>query len=586
MWLIVAFAIHLLVLIQGSEETHHYKEGEEVVIWVNKVGPYHNPQETYHYYQLPFCRPERMKTRKVRHTHNSLGAILEGNDLQDSGLSIKFKVDDVSVPICDLDLTVKRAKLLSLAIKNHYWYQMYIDELPIWGMVGQWVEENENGKKKGQALVYTHKAFAIGYNGNQVIEVNLTSENPRPVLNGEKYPMTYSVVWKETNTPFDRRFDRYLDFDFFEHQIHWFSMVNSFMMVVFLCGIVALILMRTLRNDYVRYTSEDDDLEVDRVVEESGWKQVHGDVFRAPSYLSYLSALIGTGYQLLSLAFMLIIFTLLDSSYDERGTIMTTFIICYSLTAAIAGYTSASHFKLHGGKDWKKAMLLTGTLFPGFCFLMIILLNVVAVSYNSTASFSASAVFSITTIWILVSCPLILAGTVIGRAMTTEKDFPCRINSTRRPIPDGKWYTRPVTLVLLSGILPFGTIFIEMYLVFTSLWNYKFYYVYGFMLVVYCILIIVTICVTIVGTYFLLNAEDYRWQWTSFCSGGSTAIYVFLYAIYYFSAKTRMSGALQTSFYFAYMSIFCAALFILGGTIAHLGTNLFVRRIYMYIKSD
>ena len=53
-------------------------------------------------------------------------------------------------------------------------------------------------------------------------------------------------------------------------------------------------------------------------------------------------------------------------------------------------------------------------------------------------------------------------------------------------------------LVMLGGILPFGSIFIEMYFVFTSFWNYKFYYVYGFMFLVFLILTIVTVCVTIV----------------------------------------------------------------------------------------
>lgn len=43
-------------------------------------------------------------------------------------------------------------------------------------------------------------------------------------------------------------------YSFFEHQIHWFSIFNSFMMVVFLCGLVALILMRLLRNDYAKVT--------------------------------------------------------------------------------------------------------------------------------------------------------------------------------------------------------------------------------------------------------------------------------------------------------------------------------------------
>lgn len=44
-------------------------------------------------------------------------------------------------------------------------------------------------------------------------------------------------------------------------QIHWFSIFNSFMMVIFLTGLVSMILMRTLRNDYAKYAREDDDLE-------------------------------------------------------------------------------------------------------------------------------------------------------------------------------------------------------------------------------------------------------------------------------------------------------------------------------------
>lgn len=91
------------------------------------------------------------------------------------------------------------------------------------------------------------------------------------------------------------------------------------------------------------------------------------------------------------------------------------------------------------------------------------------------------------------------------------------------------------------------------------------YYVYGFMLLVFLILIIVTVCVTIVGAYFLLNAENYHWQWTSFFSAASTAVYVYLYSIYYYYVKTKMSGFFQTSFYFGYTLMFCLGLGILCG---------------------
>ena len=36
-------------LATAAEYEHRYAEAENVNLWVNKVGPYHNPQETYVY---------------------------------------------------------------------------------------------------------------------------------------------------------------------------------------------------------------------------------------------------------------------------------------------------------------------------------------------------------------------------------------------------------------------------------------------------------------------------------------------------------------------------------------------------------
>ena len=95
-------------------------------------------------------------------------------------------------------------------------------------------------------------------------------------------------------------------------QIHWFSIFNSFMMVIFLTGLVAMILLRTLRNDYAKYTRDDDDIESleHDISEESGWKLVHGDVFRPPPNLALLAALLGTGVQLALLILSVILITI------------------------------------------------------------------------------------------------------------------------------------------------------------------------------------------------------------------------------------------------------------------------------------
>ena len=66
-----------------------YGVGEAVRLWVNKVGPYNNPQETYNYYHLPFCKPK--EAVKAAHKWGGLGEVLQGNELIDSQLDLKFR---------------------------------------------------------------------------------------------------------------------------------------------------------------------------------------------------------------------------------------------------------------------------------------------------------------------------------------------------------------------------------------------------------------------------------------------------------------------------------------------------------------
>ena len=58
----------------------------KVELFVNKVGPYNNPDETYHFYTLPLCQPD-----EVKHKSMSLGEILKGDRLAFSQYSLKFK---------------------------------------------------------------------------------------------------------------------------------------------------------------------------------------------------------------------------------------------------------------------------------------------------------------------------------------------------------------------------------------------------------------------------------------------------------------------------------------------------------------
>ena len=69
---------------------------------------------------------------------------------------------------------------------------------------------------------------------------------------------------------------------------------------------------------------------------------------------------------------------------------------------------------------------------------------------------------AVTSICIFVILPLNLVGTVLGRNMAGQPNYPCRINAVPRPIPEKKWFMEPAVIVFLGGVLPFGSIFIEM----------------------------------------------------------------------------------------------------------------------------
>lgn len=65
-----------------------YEQNEEVVLWMNTVGPFYNRQERYAYYSLPFCKGNK---EVIGHYHETLGEALQGVELDFSGLDIEYK---------------------------------------------------------------------------------------------------------------------------------------------------------------------------------------------------------------------------------------------------------------------------------------------------------------------------------------------------------------------------------------------------------------------------------------------------------------------------------------------------------------
>jgi transmembrane 9 superfamily member 2/4 len=150
-------------------------------------------------------------------------------------------------------------------------------------------------------------------------------------LKGVQVPWSYSVYWIESKIKWASRWDAYLNIGetSVENKIHWFSIVNSLMILFFLTGMVAMILMRALHKDITAFNQEEDE---DDITDESGWKHVHGDVFRKPFASTLLSITLGTGTQILGMSVITIIFSILGFlSPSNRGGIFSIMLLFFVL---------------------------------------------------------------------------------------------------------------------------------------------------------------------------------------------------------------------------------------------------------------
>merc|ERR1712000_652222 len=143
------------------------------------------------------------------------------------------------------------------------------------------------------------------------------------------------------------------------------------------------------------------------------------------------------------------------------------------------------------------------------------------------------------------------------------------------------WYMQALPSCLMGGILPFGAIFIELFFILSSIWMHQFYYMFGFLFIVF-----LSLEITIVMCYFQLCSEDYHWWWRSYFTSGSSALYLFLYSILYFYTKLEIVLRTGTVLYFGYMLLISTSFFLLTGTIGFLACFWFVRVIYGAIKVD
>lgn len=560
-----------------------YTAGDKLPLYVNKVGPFFNPQETYPYYSLPVCRPEKVVFREL-----NLGQLLIGDRMAVSPYEIHFRKDIGDTELCKLKVNLEDLQRLKDAVEDLYYFEFVLDDVRMRGFLGRM--EEHIFPHQHFLHFWTHHHFTILYNGDYVIYASVNTTTKPPVrldqADGElSVTFTYSVEWKESKVTYKDRDELAKRTKFFSEnvQIHWLSVFNSAFLTVMLMAFMGVILMRVLNSDMAKYN---DDLEADDV-DEFGWKALHGDVFRFPPHKSILCAVLGNGAQFLALGIGIVVMACFDMfNIHRHGSMATAAVLLYASTCCIAGYVSSRVFRALDGNRWAWNIVLTSSLFSAPFFLVWSIVNSVAWYYQSTQALPFTTIFLLMLVWLLGGFPLTVLGGITGRNHSDVFNAPCRTKNIPREIPSLPFHHSLFTRMAIGGFLPFSSISVELYYVFLALWGRQVYTLYGILLLVFIILVSMTVCISVVQTYFQLRGGDYRWWWHSIFSAGSTGIFVFLYAVFYYFMRSQMSGTLQTCQFFGYALLVCYVFFLAQGTISFFSSLIFTRYIYSSIKMD
>ncbi|KAI2502077.1 Nonaspanin (TM9SF) [Fragilaria crotonensis] len=620
-----------------------FDRGADVPLKVNSMTSIHT-QVPKDYYRLPFCRP----AEGPKMASENLGEFLTGNKIQSSPFSLNMLVDAYCTKLCQIKLSKLDAAKLKLHIKYGYHNNWIIDNLPS-AAVGLTQDGARQKHYAGgfpigfiasdtqEAYVYNHVNIVVEYHqrdptveGYRVVgfavepmsihhefqggyewdgeeaagwskPLSTCASPPAHMERGmiranqivsasELIMYTYDVSWVQSDTAWASRWDVYLNEDHLvPAQVHWYSITNSILVVLFLSLLVISILVRNLKRDIAGYNAIAAlaDEEKDDDVDETGWKLVHADVFRPPdNYPIIFAVFIGTGVQIFFSTLCVISLSAIGFlSPARRGSLMIATLVFYMLCGILSGYASSRLYKSFRGRQWQLCTILTATLFPGIAFFIFLFFNIYLYFLHSSASAPFIDVMIVAAMWCCVAIPLVFLGAYFGyKAETVE--YPTVTSTIARAIPPPPALLHPFVGMSVTGIVPFAAAYVEFFFIMTSLWMDQFYYVFGFTLVVFLILCITCAEVTVLLVYYQLCAENHRWWWYSFFTAGSTAFYMFVYSIFWFRTLEASKMVMTYLLYFGYMFLFSFAMLLVTGTVGSLTSLWFIRKIFGTIKVD
>ena len=567
---------------------------------------------------IPFSY-EKLKIcdiKKITKAEDTLGEILTGEKIFSTEYLAKTGNDSFCETLCYNEFDENSLKLIITLIKRKYFINWYLDKLPA-GLLSFDVNKKASNIdyftgiplgyiQDDQIYIYNHLQFHILINevskkkfnvvGFNILPMSLSHNEsnalcakegknllknfdiqPQP-LTGEKILFTYDVIFEKSNKTFALRWDHYKTSN---TKIHWIGIFLSESIIFGLTLFIIIVLVKNIKTEIDVYNTQIINFEF---ADYYTWKELSGDVFRAPlKNAMLLSAIIGNGFQLFCmLSVTLFLGSLGFLNPEKRANLLNLGIVFFCLMGLPGGYISAKIYQFFKGKSWLLNALLTSIIFPGTLFFGYFLVNIILALERSSAAVNLSDIISLFALWVFCTFPLILIGSFLG-IKNKPIAAPCKTNAVPSFVPSKPWYLHYKFMTFVTGFISFGTFFIELSYVMGALWKHQIYFLATFLWISLFLFIIICGEISVIVIFWNLCYGDYKWWWKSFLIGASPVIYFVAFSIYYFfTLEIRRLSAMVV--YFGIMDLISAMALFICGSVSVLFTFIFIKFIYSRIK--
>uniref|UniRef100_A0A1I8FHM6 Transmembrane 9 superfamily member n=1 Tax=Macrostomum lignano TaxID=282301 RepID=A0A1I8FHM6_9PLAT len=320
-----------------------YKQGGPVQVYVNKVGPYFNPHETYtYYYQLPVCR-----RATIVHT-TSASCWTETAWRSPCSTSGSARTPPTR---CCAASSCLRADLEQLAHGRGgpVLLRVRVDDIPVRGFVGH-LEETGFVPHSHKVFLWTHFSFRFYFSGQRIVFVKVVTQEKAPwtlakLQPGSQVAFTYSVAWVKSDVKFEDRAKLIKDTRLLLPKNPGDPLAVVINSLISCCSSSAL----------SPYNLEDEEADEDS------------------DNVLLLRPTIGVGAQFLAIITGLFVMAAARCPVQRArtGNITPPASCCTPSPLAIAGFVSCRMFRRLGGERWARNVLLTSFLFAFPLFMAL-----------------------------------------------------------------------------------------------------------------------------------------------------------------------------------------------------------------------